>query len=583
MSKFYKIKKYFTGHRILLLVILCLFGLGVVQSRQVTKKKQREKKDERVYLVHSDNLKLDPYGNNPMAQVLTGNVQFLHKGARLFCDSAYFFQESNSFKAFGHVRMLQGDTLSLFSDYAYYDGNAQMAEARYNVVLTHRQTKLFTDSLNYDRLYGIGYFFEGGKMVDKQNVLVADWGEYDSESRKAVFNYNVKLKNPKFVIDTDTLNYDTKTSVADVVGPSVVTSGDNVIHTTRAFYDSNNNKARLLERSTLINQGKELTGDSLVYDEKTGVSRGFRNVVYRDTVNKNQLVSNTLFYNEKTGYAFATDSAVMMDYSQKDTLFAHSDTMKVYTFNMNTDSVYRRIHCYNHVRAYRTDVQAVCDSLVYDTKDSCMTMYKDPILWNVNRQVLGEQIKVYMNDSTISRAHVINQAFSAEMLPDSISFNQLSSREMFAFFENGDIRKTEAVGNVLAAYYHRDEKDSTLLGMFYIETDTMRMYITDRQLESIWTNKSTGVGYPITQLPPHKAKLPSFVWFGYIRPVDKHDIFNWRGKKSGTELRSVKRSAAPLQHIGSSGVTTIKGTADGTTVNIGSGGLPPAAAESKKD
>lgn len=575
MIKFYNIKKHFTGHRILLLVILCLFGLGVVQSRQIVKKKQREKKDERVYLVHSDNLKLDPYGDNPMAQVLTGNVQFLHKGARLFCDSAYFFQESNSFKAFGHVRMLQGDTLSLFSDYAYYDGNAQMAEARYNVVLRHRQTKLYTDSLNYDRLYGIGYFFEGGKMVDKQNVLVADWGEYDSESRKAVFNYNVRLKNPKFIIDTDTLNYDTKTSVADVVGPSVVTSGDNVIHTIRAFYDSNKNKARLLERSILLNKGKKLTGDSLVYDEKTGVSRGFGNVVYRDTVNKNELVSNTLFYNEKTGYAFATDSAVMKDYSQKDTLYAHSDTVKVYTFNISTDSAYRRIHCYNHVRAYRTDVQAVCDSLIYDTKDSCMTMYKDPILWNVNRQILGELIKVYMNDSSISRAHVINQAFSAEMLHDSISFNQLSSREMFGFFENGEIRKTEAVGNVLAAYYHKDDKDSTLLGMFYIETDTMRMYIDNRQLESIWTNKSSGVGYPITQLPPQKAKLPSFVWFGYIRPVDKYDIFNWRGKKSGTELRSVRRSGAPLRHISPSGVKTVRGTADGTPVAVGTGGLPP--------
>ena len=61
--------------------------------------------------------------------------------------------------------MYQGDTLSLFSDYAYYDGNDQMAEARYNVVLKHRGTTLYTDSLNYDRLYGIGYFFEGGKMV----------------------------------------------------------------------------------------------------------------------------------------------------------------------------------------------------------------------------------------------------------------------------------------------------------------------------------------------------------------------------------------------------------------------------------
>ena len=151
-----KLKKLFGGHRILIMMILCLFGLGLVQSRQAPKNKRRAKTDERVYLIHADSLRYNQFGNNPTAQVLNGNVSFRHKGAKLYCDSAYFYQESNSFRAFGHVKMYQGDTLSLFSDYAFYDGNDQMAEARHNVVLTHRKTKLYTDSLNYDRLYGIG-------------------------------------------------------------------------------------------------------------------------------------------------------------------------------------------------------------------------------------------------------------------------------------------------------------------------------------------------------------------------------------------------------------------------------------------
>ena len=365
-----KLKKLFGGHRILIMMILCLFGLGLVQSRQTPKNKRRAKTDERVYLIHADSLRYNQFGNNPTAQVLNGNVSFRHKGAKLYCDSAYFYQESNSFRAFGHVKMYQGDTLSLFSDYAFYDGNDQMAEARHNVVLTHRKTKLYTDSLNYDRLYGIGYFFEGGKMIDRQNVLVSDWGEYDTETRMSVFNYNVSLKNPKFVLTTDTLHYDTRTSLAHIVGPSVITSDESVIHTSQGFYDTNKDYARLYGRSTVTNNGKTLTGDSLFHDEKTGISEGFSNVVYNDTVNKNQLTGNYVWYNDSTGYAFATDSAVLKDYSQGDTLFVHSDSMKVYTFNINTDSVYRKAHCYYKVRAYRTDVQAVCDSLVYNTKDS---------------------------------------------------------------------------------------------------------------------------------------------------------------------------------------------------------------------
>lgn len=549
MNTINKISRYLSGHRIQLAVVLCLFGLCVAQSRKVAKGRHRPKTDERVYLKHADMLRFNQYGEHAGAQILNGNVAFLHKGALLTCDSAYFYQESNSFKAFGHVKMRQGDTLSLTSDYAFYDGDNQMAEARHNVLLRHRGTKLYTDSLNYDRLYNIGYFFEGGKMVDRNNVLVSDWGEYDTETRKAVFNYNVNLRNPKFTLTTDTLHYDTRTSLANIVGPSVIRSKESVIHTSDGYYNTNTGRARLYGRSTMSNKGKEITGDSLFYDEKRGISQGYRNVIYKDTQKKNELHCNYLWYNEKNGFAFATENPVMMEYSQKDTLFVHSDTIKVITYHLNTDSVYRTAHCYNKVRAFRNDVQAVCDSLVYNTKDSCMTMYRDPIVWSGDRQLLGEEIQVFMKDSTIDRAHIINQALTAELMPDKEHYQQLSSKEMFAYFTKGQITQTEAIGNVRSIYYPVDDKDSTLMGLVYIETDTMKMFMRDRQLQKIWTSKTDGTWYPMTQIPPERYKLDGFTWFDYIRPINKDDIYEWRGKKDGTQLKNITRHAAPLQHI----------------------------------
>ena len=549
MNTINKISRYLSGHRIQLAVVLCLFGLCVAQSRKVAKGRHRPKTDERVYLKHADMLRFNQYGEHAGAQILNGNVAFLHKGALLTCDSAYFYQESNSFKAFGHVKMRQGDTLSLTSDYAFYDGDNQMAEARHNVLLRHRGTKLYTDSLNYDRLYNIGYFFEGGKMVDRNNVLVSDWGEYDTETRKAVFNYNVNLRNPKFTLTTDTLHYDTRTSLANIVGPSVIRSKESVIHTSDGYYNTNTGRARLYGRSTMSNKGKEITGDSLFYDEKRGISQGYRNVICKDTQKKNELHCNYLWYNEKNGFAFATENPVMMEYSQKDTLFVHSDTIKVITYHLNTDSVYRTAHCYNKVRAFRNDVQAVCDSLVYNTKDSCMTMYRDPIAWSGDRQLLGEEIQVFMKDSTIDRAHIINQALTAELMPDKEHYQQLSSKEMLAYFTKGQITQTEAIGNVRSIYYPVDDKDSTLMGLVYIETDTMKMFMRDRQLQKIWTSKTDGTWYPMTQIPPERYKLDGFTWFDYIRPINKDDIYEWRGKKDGTQLKNITRHAAPLQHI----------------------------------
>ena len=540
-------------HRSIVMVLLCaLFGSFLYAATATPVKKgkkvQQKAKDERVYLVHSDELFYERWQNNN-AQVLRGNVEFFHDGARLYCDSANFFQESNSFEAFGHVRMYQGDTLSLVSDYGYYDGNDQLMQALQNVVLKHRETTLYTDSLYYDRLWNMGYFQEGGKMVDKTTTLVSDWGEYHTDTKMAIFYYDVSMRDDDFLLTTDSLYYDTNLKLAHIVGPSDINSGTSHIYSELGYYNTDTEQGRLLNRSVIDNEGRQLTGDSIWYDGKSGVSEAFWNVVYNDSVNKNMLTGNYGYYENLSGYAMCTDSAMVIDYSQPDSLFMHADTFKVFTYNKETDSVYRVIHAFNKVRAFRTDIQAVCDSLVYHQKDSCMTLYKDPIVWILGQQLLGEEIKVYMKDSVIDRAHVINQAFSIEDLHGKDLYNQVSSTEMFTFFLNGEVHEARAVDNVQVVYYPVDESDSSYVGMVSMETSEMRMFMENRKLKRIWAPKSEGVVYPMTQIPPAKRYLPNFAWFDYVRPLSKEDIFVWRGKKAGTELKPQKRRSAPLQKL----------------------------------
>ena len=538
------------GHRIFFILILCLFGFCLVQAMQAPKKKTKKRPEgERVYLLHADELRYDMFGRNPDAQIVKGKVSFMHQGGHLTCDSAYFYQGTNSVKAFGHVHYRQGDTLSLTCERAEYDGMMQMMHARRNVVLHHRRQTLKTDSLDFDRLYNMANFFDGGTLIDGKDRLVSDWGEYHTETREAKFVFNVKLRSGKDVVTTDTLYYDVPTSTAHMVGPSKIVSGSSVVNTADGYYDTKTDKAKLFGRSTLVDKDKSITGDSLYY-VKDGESTGYGNVVYVDKKNKNSLTCNYLRYNEKTGMGFATRRPVAIDYSQKDTLCMHSDTMRIYTYHINTDSVYRKVHAYPHVRAFRNDMQAICDSLVFNSKDSCMTMYKDPVIWNANRQMLGEEIRAYMADSTIRFAHVIGQALSIEQMPDSVHYNQITSSEMKSYFEKGEMKMTEAIGNVQTVYYMTNDKDSSLVGLNYLETDTMRMYLgAARKLDKIWTNKFTSTMYPITQVPPAKYKLPNFAWFEDLRPTDKNDIFVWRGKSSGTELKSIKRHEAPLQSL----------------------------------
>ena len=444
----------------------------------------------------------------------------------------------------------RANTLSLKCVYADYDGESQIMKARKNVVLKHRKQTLYTDSLDYDRLYKNAYFFEGGKLVDGKEQLVSDWGEYSTESREAVFYYNVVLKGENRRVTTDTLHYDTRQSIAHVLGPSKIEQGESIINTEDAFFNTQSDQAQLYGRSTIIDGQKTIIGDSVFYDKVTGQCEGYGNVIFIDQENKNSLIGDYLNYNELTGFGFATKNALVKEFSQRDTLYMHADSIKIYTYNIETDSVYRVIHAFNKARAFRTDVQAVSDSLVFNTLDTCLTMYKDPVLWNGPRQLLGEVIKVYMNDSTVREAHVLGQALSIEQTHKPEYHNQISSRDMFAYFVDGAVREAVSVGNVKIIYFTVDDKDSSFIGMNYTETDTMKMYISEeRKLERIWMPKQRGVLYPMTQIPAGKSRLPEFAWLDRLRPVSPEDVFVWRGKEESEKLKVVERHAPPTQKL----------------------------------
>lgn len=529
---------FLNRHRFLLTGLLCLFGICLLSAQD--KQKQPEKKKTRVDLLHAEEAQADKI-LLPDVQILIRSVKLRHDSMYMYCDSALIYEKTNSVEAFGNVRMEQGDTLFIYGDYLYYDGMSQLAMLRENVRMINRNTVLTTDSLNYDRLYNLGYYFDGGTLTDEENVLTSEWGEYSPATKISVFNHDVKLVNPKFVLTSDTLKYSTDTKIATILGPSDIVSDKNHIYSERGIYNTTTEQAELLDRSVLTNEGKKLTGDSIFYDRVLGYGEAFDNVQMNDTINRNMLTGNYCFYNEITGSALATQRAVAIDYSQGDSLFMHGDTLRLITYHINTDSMFREMRVYHKVRAYRTDVQAVCDSLVYNSKDSCMTMYTDPILWHGSQQLLGEEIKVYMNDSTIDWAHIINQALAVEQ-KDSVHYNQVTGKEMKGFFVGGDMRQVDVNGNVLVVFYPIDDKDSTMIGLNYSEGSFLRMLLKERRMEQgAFIGKANGTLYPMDQIPADKYKLPSFVWFDYIRPRNKEDIFEWRGKKAGEQLQKSDR------------------------------------------
>lgn len=489
----------------------------------------------KVYLIHVDTLSYDKEVMKEDAQFLQGSVVFRHDSSYMYCDSAYFFETTNSLEAFSNVRMEQGDTLFVYGNYLFYDGDTQIAYLRENVRMENGQVTLFTDSLNYERIPDIGYYFDGGLIVDSLNELSSYYGQYSPATKLAVFNDSVRLENPNFTLYSDTLHYDTESKIATILGPSIIVSDSGTIHSSRGWFNTEANTSVLLDRSEVYTGDRVLIGDSISYNKESGFGEAFGNMLLRDTAQKVTLEGQYGYYNELTEYAFATDSARFLEYSQGDTLYLHADTLQMST----VDSTAREIKAFHGVRFYRTDMQGVCDSMQFNTSDSVLYMYREPILWNQQYQLYGDTIVVYMNDSTIDYAHVIQFAFAAEHL-DSTYYNQLKGNDLKAYFEGQSVRQIDVEGNAESIYYPLDGQGAKI-GLNDTKSGFLTIWLKDNKLDKlkIWPSPQ-GNMIPIPDLKPEQKTLKDFFWFDYLRPKNKDDIYKVV-KKRAEDAQPVRR------------------------------------------
>lgn len=504
----------------LIVCFLCLSSYVFSQTQDTLKQKKTK-----VYLEHANTLSFDKEVMAD-AQVLNGDVCFRHDSSYMYCDSAYFFEKTNSLEAFCNVRMEQGDTLFVYGDYLFYDGNAQIAYLRNNVRMENRQVTLFTDSLNYERIANIGYYFDGGLIVDSLNELSSFYGQYSPATKLAIFNDSVRLENPNFTLYSDTLHYNTDTKLSTILGPSVIVSDSGVIHSSLGWYNTIDNTAMLLDRSEITSGNKILIGDSIAYDRDAGFGEVFGSMSIEDTLQNVMLRGNYGYYNEKTGYAFATDSASFLEYSQGDTLYLRADTLEM----MTIDSTYREVKAFYGVRFFRTDIQGVCDSMQFNSRDSILYMYNDPVIWNEQYQLYGDTILLYMNDSTIDHAHVKQFAFAIQEL-DTAYYNQLKGNGLKAYFNGQAVRQIDVEGNAESIFYPI-ENDGSMVGLNATKSGYLTIWVKDNKLEKlkIWPSP-VGSMTPIPDLKPSQKTLKDFMWFDYLRPLSKDDIFVVKKRK----------------------------------------------------
>lgn len=458
----------------------------------------------------------------PDAFLLTGNVRISHDGVRLFCNKAYYFQKENYVKAFGDVRMIQGDTLFMNSKYAEYNGNVKQAYATGNVVMRSPEMTLATDTLNFDRTIQQAFYNSNGTITNKDNVLKSKSGRYYANEKKFQFLTAVTITNPKYVVKSNHLDYYNNSGHSYLFGPSTITSKENFIYTEKGFYDSKKNIGHFLRKSYIKYQDRLIEGDSLFYNRNTEFASATNNVKITDTINKGIIKGHYAEIYKQKDSMFVTKRAVAINLVDKDSIYIHG---KVLMITGKPD--HRIIRAYNNARFFKTDMSGKCDSIHSSQITNITQLIGRPILWNFDNQMTGDVMHLIGNDTTqkLDSLKVLNNAFIISKDTLGTGYNQVKGLNLYGKFKDSKLYEADVVKNTEVIYYMRND-DHELIGINKNVSSKINMTLDGNTIDTMtfFTNVDGDI-YPEKDLPENARKLRGFIWREDERIWCQEDIF----------------------------------------------------------
>lgn len=459
----------------------------------------------------------------PGAIVLTGNVRIIHQGVRMSCNKAYHFTKQNYVKAFGNVNLVQGDTLTMSSKYAEYNGNTKFAFATGNVVMTDPKMTVTTDTINFDRNSQQAYYNTYGTIRDAENTLTSKSGRYHLNEKKFEFKTAVTVNNPTHTIRTNHLDYYTNSGHAYVFGPSTIASANNTIYTTKGFYDTKKDEGKLQKGSKIKYRDRIIEGEDLYYDRKKDYARARNNVKVTDTINKMVVRGHYAEVFKQKDSMYITKKALVSGLFEKDSVWFHAKKIVVTGKPQN-----RVIRGYNNARFFKKDMSGKCDSIHFNQKKGLTQMIGSPIFWNGKRQLTGDLMHLVSDTITqkVDSLKVLNNAFIISKDTIGDGFNQVKGVNLFGKFKDNKLKEVDVVKNTEVIFYMRNDKQE-LIGINKNVSSKINMILAEgNEIESVtfFTNPE-GEIYPENELPENARKLRGFNWREDEQILKLEDIF----------------------------------------------------------
>jgi lipopolysaccharide export system protein LptA len=459
----------------------------------------------------------------------TGQVYIVHEGVEMWCDQAYVYLKENFVKAYGKVRIMQGDTVSMRSKYAEYNGNTQFAFASGDVVLTEPKTTLRTDTLYFDRIKQQAFYRSGGTVRDTASTLTSRIGRYYAATKKYQFLSGVKIVNPKYTVNSQQLDFYSETGGAYLYGESTIVSKTSTVYCERGYYNTRADKGYFVKNSRIDYNNRILYGDSIYFDRNSSFASATNNIRVLDTINRSVIRGHYAEVFREKDSVFITKRAVAITLRDNDSIYIHADTLRV--TGKPEDRIIRgfyRARMFKRGTPPDEPTSGKCDSIYVNQRSGITKLLRNPILWSGENQMTGDTIHILSNSETekLDTLKVFNNAFLVQK--DSAGYNQVKGERLIGLFTNNELDTVNIVKNAEVIYFSRNDEQE-LVGINNTVSSSIQMYLEAQQITGIkFIKQAKGKVYPPSELPENARILPGFIWRGDERLFEVRDLF--RGK-----------------------------------------------------
>lgn len=466
---------------------------------------------------------------NPDIWILYRGVSARHEGMTLNADSAHYNTRENSFTAYRHVEIQLSDTTFIYGNRLFYNGNTRVLDIWADtVVLIDGGTVLLANHLTYERNRATAYYKKWGHATSEDRTLDSRQGQYNSELKQFYIYNDVVLTDSTMRLVTDTLIYNTETTVAHFENATHIYSDSSTIYSELGDYNTDTRFAISYRASHVDNQGRMIDSDTLYYDEVREYGKAFGHVRIVDIENNITCTGRYGETSQTERFSFVTDSAHVLFVDGSDSLFLHADT--VYVTNDSSNQL-ESVRAHYRVKVFRRDAQAMCDSAYYFAPDSMLTLFKEPVLWYDHYQCVADTIELLHDTAGVKRAYLRTKCFAMQQV-DLDKFNQLKGLQGVVYFREGEPQYADILGNAQMVFYLTEEDSSghvSLTGVNAGVGSDMRIYFdsTRAPVRVVTYDKPDLQVYPLDQLPEELYRLPDFKWLSARRPRSPEDVFVW--------------------------------------------------------